>query len=75
MAKKVTGAEWQKSTGQKAIGLTLPEADRDALHAVFGAAGAPSKAEFCRRVVRWAVRKCGSAKGLAEIREILENVH
>lgn len=48
------GASWRRATGQKAVGVTLPEDVVNRLRSVAGRYGL-STAELCRRFARWAV--------------------
>lgn len=70
--KTISGNDWRKSVGEKAVGITLPPDVHRGADVLAAALGLRGRAELGRRLYRWAVGISDEGKDLGEIRKILK---
>lgn len=70
-SRTISGATWARRAGHQQVALTLEPAEIDTLDQLASRVGRLSKAEFCRRLVRSAIRNTITDKDLERLRFIL----
>lgn len=72
MSAKIAGHIWAANAGHRPVGLTLPAELHQSLAEAAAVCGGLSRAEFCRRVVSWALTQIQSESGKKRIQKICD---